>query len=150
HETRIALAFSGGVALAVYESGVAVEFFRLVSGEGVYAELRSLIGPVTVDILTGTSAGGLNGAFLANALVNQGDVNKLLSIWRDEANIKNLLYPVFKPNPPPLLDGDLFREKIFEALTARRCSAGGPTSLQPTLDLFITATNLDGDEVDVE
>ena len=29
-ETRIALSFFGGVSLAVYESGMAVEFFRLV------------------------------------------------------------------------------------------------------------------------
>ena len=30
-ETRIALSFFGGVSLAVYESGMAVEFFRLVT-----------------------------------------------------------------------------------------------------------------------
>ena len=39
-ETRIAMAFFGGVSLAVYESGVAVEFFRLVAGDGVYQKLR--------------------------------------------------------------------------------------------------------------
>lgn len=88
-QTRIALAFFGGVALAVYESGVAVEFFRLVKGEGVYAKLKRgigdvSIGEVSVDIITGTSAGGLNGAFLANALVNRGDMRKLLTLWREE------------------------------------------------------------------
>ena len=64
-ETRIALSFFGGVSLAVYESGMAVEFFRLVSGDGIYRKLHEQIGPVKVDIISGTSAGGLSAAFLA-------------------------------------------------------------------------------------
>lgn len=148
-ETRIALAFSGGVALAIYESGVAMEFFRLVSGESVYAALPPYIGKVVVDVLTGTSAGGLNGAFLANALVNGGDMNMLLSLWRDEGDIDKLLYGSFHSNPESLLDGDRFYEKIFEALTAKRPTVRAEPALQPSVDLFITATNLDGDRVDV-
>ena len=41
-ETRIALSFFGGVSLAVYESGTAVEFFRLVTGDGIYKKLHDL------------------------------------------------------------------------------------------------------------
>src|SRR5690349_13161476 len=70
-ETRIALTFFGGVSLAVYESGVAVEFFRLVTGDGIYRKLLDRIGPVIVDIISGTSAGGLSAAFLATALINR-------------------------------------------------------------------------------
>lgn len=148
-ETRIALAFFGGVALAIYESGVAVEFFRLVKGEGVYAQMKNMghVGDVVVDIITGTSAGGLNGAFLANAIVNRGDMRKLLALWREEGDIDKLLYGPFKSKPESLLDGDLFRKKIFEALIAKRPAPPDEATLQTALDLFLTATNLDGDRV---
>ncbi|RJR33137.1 MAG: patatin-like protein [Deltaproteobacteria bacterium] len=148
-ETRIALAFFGGVALAIYESGVAVEFFRLVKGEGAYGELKNqgAIGNVVVDIITGTSAGGMNGAFLANALVNRGDMRKLLTLWREEGDIDKLLYGPFKSKPESLLDGDRFRKKIFEALIVKRPAPPEEAALQPALDLFLTATNLDGDRV---
>lgn len=148
-EVRIALAFFGGVALAVYESGVAVEFFRLVKGEGFYAKLKQMgnVGDVAVDIITGTSAGGLNGAFLANALVNRGDIRKLLTLWREEGDIDKLLYGPFKYKPESLLDGDQFRKKIFEALIVKRPAPPDEAALQTYLDLFLTATNLDGDRV---
>jgi hypothetical protein len=63
-ETRLAVVFSDGVSLAVYESGVALEFYRLVKGEGVYERLKKEIGPVIIDVITGTSAGGMNGVLL--------------------------------------------------------------------------------------
>src|SRR6476469_8049323 len=86
-ETRIALTFFGGVSLAVYESGMAVEFFRLVTDEqGVYRELRDAIGPVIIDIISGTSAGGLGAAFLANALINHSDnLDSLMRLWLEKA-----------------------------------------------------------------
>ncbi|RJQ54004.1 MAG: patatin-like protein [Desulfobacteraceae bacterium] len=149
-ETRIALAFFGGVALAVYESGVAYEFFRLVKGEGLYAKLRRKVGPVVVDIITGTSAGGLNGAFLANALVNRGDMLKLMSLWLEEGDLGKLLYGPFKTGPRSLLDGDYFLQKIFEALMSRRATPVDERYLQPYLDLYITATNLSGERVVIE
>jgi predicted acylesterase/phospholipase RssA len=149
-ETRIALAFSGGVALAVYESGVALEFFRLVNREGVYKQLPRRIGKVVVDVITGTSAGGLNGAFLANALVNGGDFNKVLALWRDQADIDKLLYGPFKANPDSVLDGDWFHRKILAALTGDPRPGFRGQALQPHVDLFITAINLPGERVDVE
>jgi patatin-related protein len=146
-EVRIALAFFGGVALAVYESGVALEFFRLVKGEGVYAKLHEKLGPVMVDIITGTSAGGLNGAFLANALVNRGDMGQLLTLWREEGDLGKLLYSPWKVGPQSLLDGERFLKRIFEALQRKRAAPAEERFLQPYLDLYITATNLDGDRV---
>jgi patatin-related protein len=146
-ETRIAVAFFGGVALAVYESGVAYELYRLVKGEGAYGGLPGEVGPVSVDVLAGTSAGGLNAALLANALVNGGDLRKLMTLWRDEGDLDKLLYGPFKANPASLLDGDRFRRKILEALLAKRPASPEEPALQPTLDLCLTATNLDGDRV---
>src|SRR6185295_19767382 len=91
-ETRIALSFFGGVSLAVYESGMAVEFFRLVSSDGIYRKLHEQIGPVKVDIISGTSAGGLSAAFLATALINGSpDLDPLLRLWLKKADFEMLL-----------------------------------------------------------
>ena len=148
-ETRIALAFSGGVALAVYESGVALEFFRLVNREGVYAELPRHIGRVVVDVITGTSAGGLNGAFLANALVNGGDFNKVLNLWLHDASIDRLMYSPWRSDPESLLNGEWFHQRILDALTGEPRPGFHGEALQPSLDLFITATNVPGETVEV-
>jgi patatin-related protein len=149
-ETRIAVSFYGGVALAVYESGVAIELFRLVNAEDEYAELTRYTGKVVTDVITGTSAGGLNGAFLANALVNRGDVLKLLDLWRDEGSLDKLLYDTSVKEPNALLDGVRFADKIFNGLLVKRAEAPGREHLQSRLDLFVTATNLDGSRAAVE
>ncbi|HKC23747.1 MAG TPA: patatin-like phospholipase family protein, partial [Thermoanaerobaculia bacterium] len=68
-EIRVALVFSGGVSLAVYENGVAHAFFDLVRENGVFGPVLDLLDShARVDVIAGTSAGGINGLFLASAL----------------------------------------------------------------------------------
>src|SRR3954469_13981833 len=108
-ETRIALSFFGGVSLAVYESGTAVEFFRLVTGDGIYQKLHDQIGPVKVDIISGTSAGGLSAAFLATGLINGSrNLDPLLRLWLEKAGFDTLLTPSDSKTVNSLLNGDRF------------------------------------------
>ncbi len=44
-----------------------------------------------VDILSGTSAGGINGIFLAKALANGQDINGLENLWVEEGDMKTLI-----------------------------------------------------------
>jgi len=145
-ETRIALSFFGGVSLAVYESGTAVEFLRLVTGDGIYKKLHDQIGPVKVDIISGTSAGGLSAAFLATALISGApNLDPLLRLWLKKANFETLLTPSGSKTANSLLNGDRFLELIEEALNQ---IAGDSTDREPYqqyLDLFMTATSLEGD-----
>lgn len=149
-ETRIALAFYGGVALAVYECGVAYEIHRLVRGEGAWKRLRDRIGPVLVDVISGTSAGGMNGVFLANALVGRGDMGRLLTLWHDAADLDALLRAPGTDEPPSVLDGDWFLDQIHQAMTAARPGAGLEAPTTPELDLFVTATSLDGERIAID
>ena len=41
----------------------------------------------SIDILSGTSAGGINAAFLAQALANGQSVNDLRRMWLQEADL---------------------------------------------------------------
>ena len=143
-ETRIALSFFGGVSLAVYESGMAVEFFRLVSGDGIYRKLQEQIGPVKVDIISGTSAGGLSAAFLATALINGSpNLDPLVRLWLKKASFETLLTPSNSTTASSLFNGEHFLKLIEEALEQIAGSEREP--YQQYLDLFMTATSLEGD-----
>lgn len=146
-ETRIALTFFGGVSLAVYETGAAVEFFRLVTDrDGVYRKLRDKIGPVVVDVISGTSAGALSAAFLANALINRSrSLDPLMKLWLEKADLDTLFYGETETEATSLLNGKQFLDLINEALTQMVGSEVASEPYQQYLDLFITATNLEGD-----
>ncbi len=113
-EIRIALVCYGGVSLAIYMHGVTRELHRLVAAssrldadrnpfeppctEHVYWELlRHLAGRervrtrVVVDVISGTSAGGINGVFLAKAIAHDLPQQSLRDLWFAEADIGKLL-----------------------------------------------------------
>ena len=67
-EIRVALVLYGGVSLAVYENGVARCFCDLVRKQGVFKPLLQFLNAhAVVDVVAGSSAGGINGLFLAAA-----------------------------------------------------------------------------------
>src|SRR6476659_5077163 len=137
-ETRIALSFFGGVSLAVYESGTAVEFFRLVSGDGIYRKLHEQIGPVKVDIISGTSAGGLSAAFLATGLINGSpNLDPLVRLWLKKASFDTLLTPSDSKTATSLFNGEHFLRLIEEALEQIAGSDSNRQPYQQYLDLFM-------------
>src|SRR5258706_5937536 len=91
-EVRLGIVLYGGVSLAVYENGVAQELYRAVRGEGVYALLKDLIdSDIVVDIISGTSAGGVNGVMLGYALANDRNFASVADLWHDDGDIEKLL-----------------------------------------------------------
>ncbi len=71
---------------------------ELRGAERVYREVARKLtggGPVRVrfvaDLLSGTSAGGLNAIFLAKALVHEGDLTALKSIRITEGDFASLI-----------------------------------------------------------
>ena len=82
-EVRLGLVMYGGVSLAIYINGVAYEFFRAVRGRGVYRLIKALTdSDIVVDVMSGTSAGGINGIMLGYALCNQRDFADSATLWR--------------------------------------------------------------------
>ena len=74
-ELRLAVVLNGGVSLAIWMGGVAHEIDRLAKatdGRAPMAELLKWAGSTArVDVITGTSAGGINGAALALSTCNE-------------------------------------------------------------------------------
>ncbi len=145
-EIRLALVMTGGVSLAVWMGGVATEIARLVHADGPYADLLDLTrSSVRVDVIGGTSAGGVNGAFLATALAHGTDMSRMRSAWLELGALADLIRSPDEETPPSLLQGDGYflpsLRKIFTDL-----ADGAPTDTSDIpLHLVLTATLLRGE-----
>ncbi len=101
-EIRIGLVLYGGVSLAIYIYGVVCEFFRVVRAsrgfeQNAYSAILDQTGSnVVVDIVSGTSAGGINGVLLSKAICNglsTSSFGRLRGVWLKAADLSSLLRP---------------------------------------------------------
>ena len=81
-DIRLAVVMNGGVSLAVWMGGMTLELQRLAMarrrGDGGYLPLLDLLqADARVDVIAGTSAGGINGAFLALGLAHGRDIAQM-------------------------------------------------------------------------
>lgn len=110
-----------------------------------------------VDILSGTSAGGINAIYLAKALANHMSLESLAELWITEADLEKLLNDQFvKPKflrqspPPSLLNSRWMYLQLLSALYKMNHTAAAPgASLVDDLDLYCTATDLRGLPIDI-
>jgi patatin-related protein len=152
-EVRIGLVMYGGVSLAIYMNGIANELFRAVRGRGVYRLFKQLTdSDVVVDVVSGASAGGINGMFLAFALCNELEFDRCADLWRLQGGINDLLRDPTDEGTrqTSLLDSEGYYEPqlagAFEAMwnapIARR--AQDAASRVDELDLFVAGTDFNG------
>ncbi|GHF12077.1 hypothetical protein GCM10017044_02460 [Kordiimonas sediminis] len=118
-ELRLALVCYGGASLAVYMNGISNEILKLVRAsrafhdsdmgteerfqkypevdtERLYAELLEALAPqvklrVIVDVVSGASAGGINGIFLSRALAHDLSLAPLRHMWLNLGDIEQLM-----------------------------------------------------------
>ena len=152
-EVRLGLVLYGGVSLAVYINGVAQEFFRAVRGAGVFRLLKALTdSDIVVDVVSGTSAGGINGILLSYCLCNRLDFHQCTRFWRDTASMEELLRDVRDEpaNTQSILDSEnYFQPQLERALELLRSFPATEDGCSPSrfdeLDLFVPVTRVDGD-----
>lgn len=153
-ELRVALVLNGGVSLAIWMGGVTHELnlVRLASrnaqvddtpAEGavvdVWKKILSLAKRrVEVDIIAGTSAGGLNGAILATAIAHGTNPPYMGEQWARLADLKTLAQPP-EDGVRSLLNGTYFQGEVTRLLTD---VARSPRSdnLEGDCTLLMTAT----------
>jgi predicted acylesterase/phospholipase RssA len=150
HELRLAVAMNGGISLAVWIGGVATELHAFVEGRGEWTGARRQrdITTARIDVLAGTSAGGLNAVFLALAQAYDGaDLALLRSMWLDLADFDGqLLRDPSTRDPSSFLDGDYFHDRLLAAIHAL---VKDKTRSERPVDLFTTATAVHGEIDDV-
>jgi patatin-related protein len=188
-QLRLAIVLYGGVSLAIYMHGSTKEAHRLVrasalleqgldgSGEQltdldrIYMRLLEGDGArgepplrVVIDVISGTSAGGINGVYLAKALAHDHSQDALRDLWLEEGDIDRLLWGprwlprwlkrmlAFLRGPfEPVLVGDHMSTELAGALERMEgtspAPSPAPTTLMPAdqqLDLFVTTTDFWG------
>jgi patatin-related protein len=142
----VALVLYGGVSLAVYENGVSRCFYDLVRRRGVFDIVLELLdASAVVDVVTGTSAGGINGLFLAAALESGTEFAPSADLWRRLADLGELFRePKRSADIESLFDGEYLHQELFKAFE-ELCQVANPTYESPgEMDVFITGTDLDG------
>lgn len=155
-----------------------------VDSESVYFDALSRMNArgrplsVGIDIIAGTSAGGINGVVLAKAIAQNADQGQLKQLWIDQADL-HLLLRGWRIGTLPLrfalafavkigtfwtgrsvLRGDLMSRLLYGALSSMddrgtvpwSVTTPGPVTLIPQdgeLSLFVTTTDLNGFDVAV-
>lgn len=166
-DIRIAVVLNGGVSLAVWIGGVVSEINRLVQSRSaesaqsrlslstaesakVYGSLLDLVGATArADVIAGTSAGGINGAFLAYAQVYGVDLRQLGDLWADLGSFDAMLREPNQRNPESVLRGDeYFLRELAGAFDDfvpenERRHRYVPPELRP-IDLIINTTLMHG------
>jgi patatin-related protein len=195
-ELRLALVCYGGVSLAIWMHGVTLELQKLVAAserrdaaddpsknpyephetEHAYWEALSrregkgedaVRTRVVIDIVAGTSAGGINGIVLAKALAHNLDQSPVTDVWLDEGDLGKLMGPrlarltptvpgkgiawvagsLFKGFRPPL-NGNKLLKLVSQALGTMdtKGSVDGSLTLNPRnpLELHVTLTDFQG------
>ncbi|WP_138918002.1 patatin-like protein [Gordonia effusa] len=190
-ELRLAVVCYGGVALAIYMHGVTKEFHKLVvasrrlESDGynpavtnpfppddtahVYYDVLSSYARngtrlrVVIDVITGTSAGGINGVVLGKAIACNADQQGLKELWLSAADLRKLLKPKILPGLWPKiltaaivqmvlirgrrspLSGDFMSRQLYGALSAMDTGTTGTLlTANDSLDLYVTTTDLYG------
>ena len=144
-EVRLGLVLYGGVSLAVYENGVAQEIYRAIRGDGVYGLLAKLIdSDIVVDIISGTSAGGVNGIMLAYALANKLKFSPCAELWLDEGDIQKLLRTQSDPEPASILDSNYYQDRLASCYYQMSLVPDATAPPIGELDLFVTSTDANG------
>lgn len=180
-ELRLGLVLYGGVSLAIYMHGNTKELHRLVrastrpdtpagglsASERVYrdllaakAEQEGVRTRVVIDIIAGTSAGGINGIYLAKALAHDLPQDALRDLWFERGDIRQLLRGL--PRLPwraripwvlatlpwrAALRGDAMALWLYDALAGMNPPEPTTATLMPPhhdLQLFVTATDYAG------
>ena len=153
YEVRLALVMTGGVSLAVWMGGVTAEIYRLLHRKSRYGPLlEKLDAEATVDVVTGASAGGINGVFLASALARDlpvGEFDSLRDVWLSSGSLMALLRNPRQRNPPSLLKGDeYFKAQIERVLESWLQYGPCRFAEHQQFDLVLTATTLSAELVD--
>ena len=157
-EIRLGLVVYGGVALAIYMNGVCREFYNAVRGRGIYKLIKALTdSDIVIDIISGTSAGGINGVLLSYALANSNsqdvvDFSNFTDIWRQSGDIFQLMQePRSKSQTcESILNGEGYYQAQLETafrkafINKHPAPQGEWVSDFNELDLFVTGTDVFG------
>jgi patatin-related protein len=141
-----------GYILASGDVGKKTTDELLAQAERSLADNETIRTRFVVDIVSGTSAGGINGIFLGKALANGQDIRGLESLWVKEGDVRTLINdkksvegPVILQDPPSsLLNSQRMYFELLKAFDSMDETGTKSAPFVDELDLFVTTTDLSG------
>lgn len=154
-ELRVAMALNGGVSLSVWMGGCTVELDRARRAHKgvdrakrrVYDDLCECFGRrLVIDIISGSSAGGINGALLGAAIAQNRclEPDFVREKWLELGDLGRLLRDPAEEAPTSLMKGDRFHQDLedaFSELLADKRRGPEPSAVPrmvPSLDVTMT------------
>ncbi|MGW4060120.1 patatin-like protein [Amycolatopsis sp. NPDC004747] len=151
-EIRLAMTMVGGASLAIWMGGVATETSQLLRESrgdapgGLYRRLLDVLrASVSIDVLTGTSAGGINAACLGLAEAFRSTPQVLRNTWITTGSLENLVRDAKEAQPRSVLDGDRVLLEGVERALRQITAAGAPPADDPDITVLLTGTMIDGE-----
>jgi hypothetical protein len=153
-EIRLAMTMVGGASLAIWMGGVATETSQLLresrrdtkTPPGLYRRLLDVLrASVSIDVLTGTSAGGINAACLGLSEAFESTPQVLRDTWITTGSLENLARDPKEAEPRSVLDGDRVLLKDVEGALREITAAGTPPAGDPDITVLLTGTMIDGE-----
>ncbi|WP_409494888.1 patatin-like protein [Amycolatopsis sp. cmx-11-12] len=151
-EIRLAMTMVGGASLAVWMGGVATETSHLLQAsrtpeaEGPYRTLLDLLhATVSLDVLTGTSAGGINAACLGLAEAFRSSPQVLRDTWISTGSLDNLIRDPGEKEPRSLLNGDKVLLADLKDALHRITDKATVKPDCPDITVLLTGTMIDGE-----
>lgn len=139
--TRIALTLAGGVSLGAYQAGATYELLWALAHRTDPRE------PVLIDVLTGASAGAMNAAVIARALLyDRSAADELYRAWVKEVSAADLLNDTMASDEPRT---SLFSDRPIRKLAGRILETPPVRTYPhpaepPDLRMALTLSNLNG------
>ncbi len=106
-----------------------------------------------IDVISGTSAGGINGIFLAKALATGLGIDELKNLWitegdaslliNDRNSLRNTVLKLQK-DPQSLFNSQRMYQKLLEAFEKMERPGANAGAYVDELDLFVTSTDILG------
>jgi predicted acylesterase/phospholipase RssA len=163
-ELRLALVLNGGVSLAIWISGVVAEIDALrrcdapadagaTPGDGdssleIYRALTAAFGVcVRVDVIAGTSAGGLNGGMLGAAVATGESYSKVRQLWMELGDLGGLLQTAKRPKSLLLGEEMLYaklRDRLVPIFRGNGAGTDDPEESGRRIRVILTGTDIAG------
>ncbi|KZB87185.1 patatin-like protein [Amycolatopsis regifaucium] len=151
-EIRLAMTMVGGASLAVWMGGVATETSHLLQASRTpestspYRTLLDLLNAtVSLDVLTGTSAGGINAACLGLAEAFRSSPQVLRDTWISTGSLDNLIRDPGEKEPRSLLNGDRVLLGDLKEALHRITDKATVKPECPDITVLLTGTMIDGE-----
>ncbi len=167
-EVRLAVVMTGGASLAVWMGGVATEI-NLAAGARDHASIGGPADPtdaavaaryarllaildveIAVDVLAGTSAGGINAAMLGFAIARRADLAPLRDLWLSLGSLDAMMRTPADRAFPSLLRGDAVVLPALHTAFSAVAATAPPQhrhATRPT-SMFVTTTIVRGEVVE--